>query len=138
MKGFILYIALLGFAVLISIYFIFRHNKQINGTFNHDMFMRKFVFRIDLDEAEFFARLKMRNVNDVLDYFLNDDCSVITFKMYNVEFQYGMSVNMYNEYRVLKVEQISVMPQKSTFYINDFFIKKFDAKPLEFSKYSGG
>ncbi|MBE6552648.1 MAG: metallophosphoesterase [Ruminococcaceae bacterium] len=37
-------------------------------------------------------------------------------------------------YEILRVEQLS-LNSKPAFYINEFFIKKFNAKPLDFEKY---
>ena len=46
---------------------------------NYDTFMKKYVFGIELTKDEFFSQLKTRNINDVLEYSLNDDYSVITY-----------------------------------------------------------
>ena len=113
---------------------MFRENKLLNGIVNYDTFMRKFVFRISLTKEEFYSQLKIRNINDILEYSLNDDCSVITFDMYNMKYPYKIIVDDFNESIILRVEQIQVT-SKPAFYINEFFIKKFNATPLEFEKY---
>jgi len=114
---------------------MFRQNRLLNGIVNYDTFMRKFVFRIEITKEEFYSQLKIRNINDVLEYSLNDDCSVITFTMYNMKYSYKIIVDDFNESIILRVEQIQVT-SKPAFYINEFFIKKFNATPLEFEKYS--
>ena len=114
---------------------IFRQNKLLNGIVNYDTFMRKFVFRIEITKEEFYSQLKIRNINDALEYSLNDDCSVITFTMYNMKYSYKIIVDDFNESIILRVEQIQVT-SKPAFYINEFFIKKFNATALEFEKYS--
>ena len=114
---------------------MFRQNKLLNGIVNYDTFMRKFVFRIEITKEEFYSQLKIRNINDVLEYSLNDDCSVITFTMYNMKYSYKIIVDDFNKSIILRVEQIQVT-SKPAFYINEFFIKKFNATPLEFEKYS--
>ncbi len=114
---------------------VFRQNKLLNGIVNYDTFMRKFVFRIEITKEEFYSQLKIRNINDVLEYSLNEDCSVITFTMYNMKYPYKIIVDDFNESIILRVEQIQIT-SKPAFRINEFFIKKFNATPLEFEKYS--
>ncbi len=114
---------------------MFRQNKLLNGIVNYDTFMRKFVFRIEITKEEFYSQLKIRNINDVLEYSLNEDCSVITFTMYNMKYSYKIIVDDFNESIILRVEQIQIT-SKPAFRINEFFIKKFNATPLEFEKYS--
>ena len=137
-----IYIFVIMFVVVvisIALYIIFkpmfRQNKLLNGIVNYDTFMRKFVFRIEITKEEFYSRLKIRNINDVLEYSLNEDCSVITFTMYNMKYSYKIMVDDFNESIILRGEQIQIT-SKPAFHINDFFIKKFNATPLEFEKYS--
>ena len=137
-----IYIFVIMFVVVvipIAFYIIFkpmfRQNKLLNGIVNYDTFMRKFVFRIEITKEEFYSQLKIRNINDVLEYSLNEDCSVITFTMYNMKYSYKIIVDDFNESIILRVEQIQIT-SKLAFRINDFFIKKFNATPLEFEKYS--
>jgi len=125
-------------AIPLALYFIlkpmFQHNKLLNGVVNYDTFMRKYVFGIELTKDEFFSQLKTRNINDVLEYSLNDDYSVITYTMYNMKYSYKIKVDDFNESIILRVEQLQ-LTSKPAFRINEFFIKKFNAKPLEFEKF---
>jgi len=137
-----IYIFVIMFVVVvipIALYIIFkpmfRQNKLLNGIVNYDTFMRKFVFRIEITKEEFYSQLKISNINDVLEYSLNVDCSVITFTMYNMKYSYKIIVDDFNESIILRVEQIQIT-SKPAFRINEFFIKKFNATPLEFEKYS--
>ena len=137
-----IYIFVIMFVVVvipITLYVIFkpmfRRNKLLNGIVNYDTFMRKFVFRIEIAKEEFYSRLKIRNINNVLEYSLNEDCSVITFTMYNMKYSYKIIVDDFNESIIQRVEQIQIT-SKPAFRINEFFIKKFNATPLEFEKYS--
>ena len=137
-----IYIFVIMFVVVvipIALYIIFkpmfRQNKLLNGIVNYDTFMRKFVFRIEITKEVFYSQLKIRNINDVLEYSLNEDCSVITFTMYNMKYSYKIIVDDFNESIILRVEQIQIT-SKPAFRINEFFIKKFNATPLEFEKYS--
>ena len=136
-----IYIFVIMFVVVvipIALYIIFkpmfRQNKLLNGIVNYDTFMKKFVFRIEITKEEFYSQLKIRNINDVLEYSLNEDCSVITFTLYNMKYSYKIIVEDFNESIILRLEQIQVT-SKPAFRINEFFIKKFNAKPLEFEKY---
>ncbi len=136
-----IYIFVIMFVVVvipIALYVIFkpmfRQNKLLNGIVNYDTFMRKFVFRIEITKEEFYSQLKIRNINDVLEYSLNEDCSVIILTMYNMKYSYKIIVDDFNEPIILRVEQIQIT-SKPAFRINEFFIKKFNASPLQFEKY---
>ena len=135
-----IYIVIVVFVVMIPIalYLIlkpmFKHNKLLNGIVNYDTFMRKYVFSVALGKEEFYSQLKMKNVQDVLEYTLSNDDTVITFRLYNGEYPYKINVDAFNESIILRVEQLSTNSNPA-FYINEFFIKKFNAKPLDFEKY---
>ena len=135
-----IYIFVVVFVVMIPIalYLIlkpmFKHNKLLNGIVNYDTFMKKYVFSVALGKEEFYAQLKMPNAQDVLEYTLSNDETVITFRLYNGKYPYKINVDAFNESIILRVEQLSAN-SKPAFYINEFFIKKFNAKPLDFEKY---
>ena len=135
-----IYIFVVVFVVMIPIalYFIlkpmFKHNKLLNGIVNYDTFMKKYVFSVALSKEEFYSQLKMPNVQDVLEYTLSNDGTVITFRLYNGKYPYKINVDAFNESIILRVGQLSAN-SKPAFYINEFFIKKFNAKPLDFEKY---
>lgn len=131
----IFFVVIIPLALYLVLKPMFRHNKMLNGIVNTDAFMRKYVFRIELTKEDFYTQLKTRNINDVLEYSLNDNCSVITFIMYSTKCSYAIKVDDFNESIVLRVEQIQAIG-RSAFIINEFFIKKFNATPLEFEKYS--
>ena len=135
-----IYIFVVVFVVMIPIalYLIlkpmFKHNKLLNGIVNYDTFMKKYVFSVALSKEEFYSQLKMPNVQDVLEYTLSNDGTVITFRLYNGKYPYKINVDAFNESIILRVEQLSAN-SKPAFYINEFFINKFNAKPLDFEKY---
>ena len=132
-----IYIFIVVFVVMIPIalYLIlkpmFKHNKLLNGIVNYDTFMRKYVFSVALGKEEFYSQLKMTNVQDVLEYTLSNDDTVITFRLYNCKYPYKINVDAFNESIILRVEQLSAN-SRPAFYINEFFIKKFNSKPLDF------
>ena len=115
-------------------------DKRKQGLINYDSCMRKFVFRVDLTKEEVYERLRTRNVTDVLEYILNEDLSVITFKYYNGVISYTFSVCEYdnNDYLIIRLEQLLLIPGKSRILknINKFFFMKLDAKILDYDKYS--
>ena len=135
-----IYIFVIIFALMIPLVLFFilkpmlKHNKLLNGIVNYDTFMKKYVFSITLKKEDFYAQLKMPNVQDILEYTLSDDYTVITFKLYNGTYPYKIDVESFDKSIVLRVEQLSAN-SKPAFYINEFFIKKFSAKPLDFEKY---
>ena len=135
-----IYIFIVVFVVMIPIALylilkpVFKHNKLLNGIVNYDTFMRKYVFSVALGKEEFYSQLKMTNVQDVLEYTLSNDGTVITFRLYNGKYPYKINVDAFNESIILRVEQLSAN-SKPAFYINEFFVKKFNAKPLDFEKY---
>ncbi len=139
---FVIVIIFVVFVIPIALYIIFkpmfRQHKLLSGVVNYDTFMRKFVFCIELTKEEFYSQLKRHNNNDVLEYSLNDDCSIITFTRYNAKFPYKIQIDEFDEITILRVEQIQKIMDKGNvpYYINEFFIKKFNATPLEFQKYS--
>ena len=135
-----IYIFIVVFVVMIPIALylilkpVFKHNKLLDGIVNYDTFMRKYVFSVALGKEEFYSQLKMPNVQDVLEYTLSNDDTVITFRLYNGKYPYKINVDAFNESIILRVEQLSAN-SKPAFYINEFFVKKFNAKPLDFEKY---
>ncbi len=144
MDKFIWIFAILFFVVIIpvALYIVlkpmFRQDKLLSGVVNYDTFMRKFVFRVELTKEEFYAQLKIHNISDLLEYYLSDDYSVITFTRYNSKFPYKILIDEVNESIILRVEQIPKIMDRGNvpYLINEFFIKKFNATPLEFEKYS--
>ncbi|MBQ8546061.1 MAG: hypothetical protein IJ437_03870 [Clostridia bacterium] len=101
---------------------------------NTDAFTRKFIFNVQLTKEEFLIKLKIPNVNDTLEYELNDECSIITFKKDFSKISYNLKVIEINKELQIRVEQIPVFYENTNipFLINEFFISKFNATPVEF------
>lgn len=133
----IFFVVVIPFALYLVFKPVFQNNKLLNGVVNYDTFMRKIVFRIEITKEEFYFRLKTKNINDSLEYYLNDDCSVVTFTRYNSKFPYKIITEEVDESIVLRIEEIPIIMDrgKVSYLINEFFIKKFDAKPMEYRKY---
>ena len=130
----VVFVVMIPIALYLILKRMFKHNKLLNSIVNYDTFMRKYVFSVALGKEEFYSQLKMKNVQDVLEYTLSNDDTVITFRLYNGKYPYKINVDAFNESIILRVEQLSAN-SKPAFYINEFFIKKFNAKQLDFEKY---
>ena len=130
----VIFVVMIPIALYLILKPMLKQNKLLNSIVNYDAFMRKYVFSVALDKEEFYSQLKTPNAQDVLEYTVSNDDTVITFKLYNGRYPYKINVDVFNESIVLRVEQLSAN-SKPAFYINEFFIKKFNAKPLDFEKY---
>lgn len=124
------------FSIVLYILFIqaIKQSKLLNGVVNYDMFMRKFVFRVNASQAAIIERLKLPNINDKLNYQFNENTAIITFEKYGAQISYKLMIEDFGEYCVLKTEQISLIAERSQIPhdINAFWIQKLDAIPLEF------
>ncbi len=139
------YVILIFIAIIVlvplAIYVIFkpmiRQNKLLNSVCNYDSLMRNFVFKVDLSKDCFFRQLKTHNVNDVMQYRLNEDLSVITFMRNYTEMSYSIKLKSFENSIVLKIEQATLIGKSNMpYYVNEFWIKKFNAEPLEYEKYA--
>ena len=133
----ILITAFLTAAVIIVIAVLYQAEKRRKiacGVKNCDSFMTKFVFRINLPEDEFIRRLKTKNAADVLPYEYNEAGSIIAFTVYNVKYEYRIRTQSVDESLILRVEAMA-FHSRAAYYVNPFFIGKFDAVPLDFSRY---
>ena len=140
MKEYLFVLAFL-IAIPVSLYLIFkpgvRQREVSNGVINYDSFMRKFCFSIDATKEEVYSQLNLPNVYDVLEYDLDEENDVITFKRYvGGRYSYRISVDEAEGCHILWVEQIpSVMGGGNVpCLINEFFIKKLDAKPIDYTE----
>ena len=131
----IIFVVIIPIALYLILKPVLKHNKILNGIVNYDTFMRKYVFSISLKKEDFYTQLKTPSIYDTLEYTLSDNDTVITFKLYNGKFPYKIDLKVFNESIVLRVEQLSIN-SRPAFHINEFFIKKFNAKPLDFEKYN--
>ena len=113
---------------------MFQQRKLLNGVVNYDIFMRRFVFSIDSTREEFYSKLKIHNVDDVLEYEFDEQNSVVTFTVHSRQFAYKIKVDEYEQIAILRAEQVPFV-SKVTYHINAFFIKKFNAEPIDYRSY---
>ena len=129
---FIVFFAMIPVALFIIFKPVVQQKKLLNGVTNYDTFMRKYVYHIDLTKEAFYSQLKIRNINDLLEYSLSDDLSVIIFEKYLNKFPYSIELSESEEGIILKVSQTQ-LTSRISYDINAFFIGKFNAKPLNYN-----
>ena len=137
------YLFVLAFLITIpvSIYLIFRpaaRQRQVSsGVINYDAFMKKFCFSIDATKQEVYSQLNLPNVYDVLEYDLDEENDVITFKRYvGGRYPYRIFVDEVEGCHILWVEQFPLVMGGGNvpYLINEFFIKKLGAKPIDYTE----
>ncbi len=109
-----------------------KHKRYSNGVVNYNASMDKFVYRVESTEKEILELLKTHNVSDVLNYDVNDTFTVITFKKFNAKSSYQIFFEPYNDYVILKIELISPFQNILGYYINEFWVQKIQAIPLDY------
>lgn len=128
-------VPIVGFFVFLLIFsHVKKYRKITHNVNNTDAFTRKFIFNVQLTKEEFLIKLKIPNVNDKLEYELNDECTIITFKKNFSKISYSLNVIETDKELQIRVEQITIFYQKTNipFLVNEFFISKFNATPVEF------
>ena len=133
----ILIAAFLIAAVIIVIAVLYQAEKRrkiTGGVKNCDSFMTKFIFRIDIPEEEFIRRLKTKNAADVLPYEYDEARGIIAFTVYNVKYEYRLRTQSVDGSLILRLESMA-FHSRAAYHVNPFFIGKFDAVPLDFSRY---
>lgn len=137
---FLLFFVIFPALTLGCLYIIFRPLKKnyeiTKGIINCDGSMKKFVFRIDLSREEFFRLLKSRNVCDVMEYSLNDENSIIIFKEHGSTVSYDLYLLQFDGYLILRLKQRAILfgTTRIHYRINEFWISKLNAKPIDYSR----
>ena len=91
-------------------------------------FIWNYCFNDEDTFVDYYFNHKYKNYNTIVACEDNDIVSSLQLN------QYKIKLDNFNESLILRVEQIQ-MTSKPAFRINEFFIKKFNAKPLEFEKF---
>lgn len=128
-------VPIVGFLVFLLIFsHIKKYRKITHNVNNTDAFTRKFIFNVQLTKEEFYIKLKIQNVNDKLEYYLNDECTIITFKKNFSKISYSLNIIETEKGLQIRVEQTTNFHQKTNipFLVNEFFISKFNATPVEY------
>ena len=114
-----------------------KHYSVTGNVVNYDYGMKTFVFKVPHAKEEIIELLKIKNVNDDLEYVFNPEDLHITFsKIGHVDIEYRLLIEEHENYCVLHVEnsrkrysggQIPIL-------VNPFFVKKLNAEVAPFSK----
>ena len=113
------------------------HSKITGGIVNYDSTMRKFVFKINLSNQEVINLLNIKNDIDELSCTFDFEKSVIRFSEYGSHRDYYFQVEEYNNFSVLKLEQVAFIGMKSSvpYKLNPFMVSKLQAEIVPFSDY---
>lgn len=122
----------------ISIPIYKKHKKVTGDIINYDVTMRKFVYKVNLSSEDIIRLLKIKNVADELSCSFDFDRSVINFIEYGANLEYYFQVQEYNEFSVLRLEQVALIGMQSytPFKLNSFISGKLKAEIIPYSQYS--
>lgn len=113
------------------------HSKITGGIVNYDSTMRKFVFKINLSNQEVINLLNIKNDIDELSCTFDFEKSVIRFSEYGSHRDYYFQVEEYDNFSVLKLEQVALIGMQSSipYKLNPFMVSKLQAEIVPFSYY---
>ena len=113
------------------------HSKITGGIVNYDSTMRKFVFKINLSNQEVINLLNIKNDIDELSCTFDFEKSVIRFSEYGSHRDYYFRVEEYDNFSVLKLEQVALIGMQSSipYKLNPFMVSKLQAEIVPFSDY---
>jgi len=114
-----------------------KYKKTTGGIINHDSTMRKFVYKINLSNKDIIDLLKTKNISDELSCSFDFDKSVIRLSEYGSHRDYYFQVEEYDNFSVLKLEQVAFIGMKSSvpYKLNPFMVSKLQAEIVPFSDY---
>ena len=121
-----------GFYFLTSVFS--KARRRLNGVVNFDTFHRRFVYRVDLPVQAVVSKLRIPNQNDRMRYELSDDLSQITFPpgLGTCE----LRLEPQDDGCILYVRVFERFPDVGPHLVydvmNEFWIKKLHAKPIDF------
>ena len=112
----------------------FKDRKVRNGVMNSDTFMRRYVYALKCGKQDVIDKLSTHSAYDKPEYLFDEEALIITFIHLNAKSKYQLSFIERDNCNYLYVHQIDWL-QKShiPYMINEFWIKKVDAVPVEYS-----
>lgn len=119
--------------IILKPYFI--DKKTRNNIINFDSFMNNYIFVVNENIQNIIERLSIHNVYDKLEYTFDTEDLTICFKHLTVKLQYQLQfISTTNSCTYLLVSKVYLVHGKSNipFMINDFFINKLNAQPLDY------
>lgn len=106
-----------------------------NNVSNSDPFTRHYCYILHSTQDETVNKLSIHNITDTLEYTFDADCLTITFSHQGASIKHQLSFYTVENETYLKVSRIKFMHSKSNIplMINQFFVKKLDAKPVDYN-----
>lgn len=133
----ILFFAILLLVLGMMIPIFKRHQKATGGIINYDSAMGKFVYKVNLSREDITSLLGRKNSADELSCSFDFARSVVKFSEYGSGREYRLSVQEYDGFSILRLEQVTKIGMQSyvPYKLNPFMIKKLQAELLPFSQY---
>lgn len=117
-----------------------KHLKVTGNVINHDLLMRKFVYKAYMSREEILHTLKIKNGMDDLFCTFDLERSVILLSddILNIGKEYCFEIQEGDGFSILRLEQIASIGQPPFLHkINPFFVSKLHAEIIPFSQYGG-
>lgn len=132
---FLVFLIPLVLAINIPIYK--NHKKATGGIINYDATMKKFVYKVNLSNRQIINTLSIKNEFDELFCTFDFEKSVIRFSEYGSHRDYYFQVIEYNDFSVLRLEQVALFGMQSSvpLKLNSFMVNKLQAEIIPFSQY---
>ena len=99
--------------------------------------MRKYVYKVYMSKEEIIYKLQNSAVIDELSCDFDLERSVIKFSEYGSNREYYFQILEYNEFSVLRLEQVALIGMSShiPLKLNPFLVSKLQAEIIPFSQY---
>ena len=122
----------------IMIYAELKKHREVTGDIvNYDSFMRKFVYKINLNREEVIQLLCNGNEYDDITCEFDSSNSIMKFFEYGSNKEYFIGIKEYDGFSILRLEQVSYIGMKSYIHykLNPFMVRKLHAEIVPFSEY---
>ena len=122
-------------AIVIPVYN--NHKTTTGKVINYDSMMRKYVYKVYMSKEEIIYKLQNSAVIDELSCDFDLERSVIKFSEYGSNREYYFQIQEYNEFSVLRLEQVALIGMSShiPLKLNPFLVSKLQAEIIPFSQY---
>lgn len=119
-----------------------KYAKATGSIVNHDINMRKFVYKVNMSKEEIINSLKIMNIKDDLSCAF--DCEKNTVVIADLSYlnpsyktEYFYEIQEYDGFSILKLGVTSIFHERNNIYLklNPFMVSKINAEIVPFSKY---
>ena len=113
-----------------------RQYHKVTTIRNHNMFMTKFIYKVDLSELDIFCLLNQKRADDDLSCSFDYDRRVITFSYNTSAVEYSFQIQKQDGYSLFRLEQIDVTSSKTaiSYKLNPFIVGKLRAELIPYFK----